>query len=791
MNKDPRDWDRNDRDRDSQQQPQRPAYKILERNRGDSESSKDSRGGGDSSSNSRNNRFGGNDCDTVPVRLHRDANKDSSKRLSSDSGRLVEEDPNNSKGVSPKGGDHDSMDSSYDSLRGGSNKDESTSNKQTSSYARGPTRHGGPFTSSWADEVDQDQDDYQNNSSSDMDSNSRKGSLIRDLKRGDHYQVHPSQEEMRRPMPQREMPRRVIIQQTKVENMKSSENTVVKPKEAPQVPPQQQQQQEPQKTEPVKIQEKPIIEREKSKGFTAWGDRKRESTGDSTGSGQGGDGGDQGEKEKGEDKGNNKNNLEGDLNEKGGHKGSREKLEGGRGDRHFERGDRDRDRERDNRYGGNDRDRRYGGGDKGRGGDTRQQKPRRMDSYEQQRGEQGKRDNRTPDREYGGRSSQEKEKSGVEKTKSGERLDKEKEEFGGNDYDSNRGHGRGGRGGGGGKESRFGGVYQPRGGSQGGDRGDRDRDRDRGGWGRDRDSGDKQRDGGGRNRGRGRDFYDKPGGGRRMEEERRGGGDNKEESDGKKGGDKDSDLSNKGSVEDLGQREKGKGGKGEKGERDGEKGGVKKSPGTQRRSQNAAQNRGGGRLQGYGPPSDKNPFGSSGGGHEQDGGKSGGDGGVDKQNSKPAPVPLMALGDISPPGNMQGSKVGGERGGRGGSGVERGARGGSGRGSMPQRGMGGRGDSDYGRDGGYRSSGQGSNKSSGGDRGGRGTGRSGGGGDAKPLMSINSNDVEGSNEWGVGGESAGDSAGDSGEDDQMNKRSAGGQRKDGGGRWVFKITFYF
>lgn len=123
-----------------------------------------------------------------------------------------------------------------------------------------------------------------------------------------------------------------------------------------------------------------------------------------------------------------------------------------------------------------------------------------------------------------------------------------------------------------------------------------------------------------------------------------------------------------------------------------------KSPGTSKKNI-----RGGGRLHGYGPPSDK-PFSSMNNKEEESTKEKSGDA-VPKSNAvSSGPVPLMELGDISPPNMLSGR--GRHHGNRG-------------RGSSAQS----------------RSERQDSYSFRGGSRRGRG-------GDAKPLMSLNSNEME-------------------------------------------------
>lgn len=649
---------------------------------------------------------------------------DSTKRLSSDSGRGKDED--DSKAPQKEKGEQDTTESYH--------------GKQDDSKLL--FRSKPPFTSSWADEVDDEEYSMMRD-----EDDSRKNVGLRDtisshIKRD---QIYP---EERRPR-ETTVPRRVIIQQTKVENMRSD----VKPEPVPEPKP-----------EPVKI-EKPV---EKAKS-SAWGDRDslREKTKtddmsqkDVTPSKEGERDAHSAEKDGAAHRTHKPDAASGDLkseakeaeNDKshGGleRKGSREKIER---DRHFDRygGGRYDDRRqqdkdsRDNRN-NNLRDNR--------------QKPRRMDSYE------SKRDNRTPDRDqYGNlarnstnentgsslvnRNSQEKEQSkpssGIDKSKSGDRLDSlkenkvsekaDKDDFrrdpdkekdydrpnrnDRDDYDNSRGHRGGGRGG---KErGGYGGVYQPRGGSH---------------WGSD----PKGRRGG--RGGSSRDFYDsKP---RRMDMDRedkpygRDEPSRHSESDKDKSQDKLSDLSNRGSAEDLGGKKKDKDAISQSGASD-KKSSKTQSPGTARRNA-----RGGARLQGYGPPSDKNPFSSNQHKDEDGRDKSSGD---SQMSSKPAPVPLMALGDISPPNLQSKSRHHGSGGGTGGREVG-GGRGGRGMPPRMQR-------DDYS----FRDS-----------RGGGGNKRGGRSGDAKPLMSINSNEVEG-NEW--------ESESESGDDES--KRSNQHSRKEG------------
>ncbi|CAL8143706.1 unnamed protein product [Orchesella dallaii] len=717
-----REWDR-----DRERERDRPAYKILERNRGDSESSKDS------TRDMRDRRYGNsNDNDSMRIR-----DKDPSKRLSSDSGRNQKDDDELK--MSPK--DKNDMEDSYHSeLR-----------KHEEAKAAFRSKPPSAFTSSWADEVDDEE--YNARDSRDDDDN-RKGirdSINSHMKRD---QVYP---EERRPR-ENTVPRRVIIQQTKVENMRSDKQPepVIEPK-----------------PEPVK-QEKPV---EKVKS-TAWGDRDamREKS--------------KSEQETQKDVSNKEIDRDSHSSEK---ELSGQKHDSGIGETKSESKEIENDKsnsglERKNSREKLDRDRhtydsRYGGGggrydsrqEKDNRVDTRSNnlrdrdrdrpKPRRMDSYE------SKRDNRTPDRDqYGSvnrssnensnvsvpsRNSQEKEpkereqerqSKSIEKSKSGDRLDSMKENkpdkgdkddyrnsrdveketkdfdrFNRNerdDYDSNR-DGRSHRGGRG-KERGGYGIYQPRGGSGSGSHS----------WGSDPK---------GRNpkgRGNSRDFYDKP---RRMDQDK----DDKpfhkddlrqNESDSSKdkGQEKSSDVSNKGSVEDLGGKKKDS----SQTRQDDKKG--NKSPGTNRRNM-----RGGARLQGYGPPSDKTPF-SSGQSHKDDDSRE--KTSESSANSKPAPVPLMALGDISPP-NLQsksrhhGSGRDRER--------ERDAGGNRGRGMPPRMQR-----DEYA----FRERGGAVSK-----RGGRG--------DAKPLMSINSNEVEG-NEW--------ESESESGDDESKRSSQQQQYRKDGG-----------
>ncbi|ODN06430.1 Protein PRRC2C [Orchesella cincta] len=716
-----REWERDQRDN---RERERPAYKILERNRGDSESSKDS------NRDMRDRRFGNiNDNESMRIR-----DKDPTKRLSSDSGRNKDDDELK---MSPKD-KNESEDSYHSDLR-----------KHEEAKAAFRSKPPSAFTSSWADEVD---DEEYNTRDSRDDEDNRKGlreSINSHMKRD---QVYP---EERRPR-ENTVPRRVIIQQTKVENMRSDKQPepVIEPK-----------------PEPVK-QEKPV---EKVKS-TAWGDRdamreksksEQETQKDISNKEIDRDRDSHssekelpGQKKPDSGTGESKSDAKDVENEKSNsgleRKNSREKLDR---DRHYDRysnsgGRYDSRQEKDNRVDTRSNNLR----------DRDRPKPRRMDSYE------SKRDNRTPDRDQysslnrnsnnegsnvsvASRNSQEKEREqerqpkSIEKSKSGDRLDsmkenkpdkldkddyrssrdveKESKDYDRlnrneqrDDYDNNLRDGRSHRGGRG-KERGGYGIYQPRGGSHS--------------WGSDPK---------GRNtkgRGNSRDFYDKP---RRMDQDKDEKSFHKDdvrqsESDSikDKGQEKSSDVSNKGSVEDLGGKKKDS----SQARQDDKKG--NKSPGTSRRNV-----RGGARLQGYGPPSDKTPF-SSGQSHKDDDSRE--KTSESSVNSKPAPVPLMALGDISPP-NLQ-SKSRHHGGGRDRVDRDRDNRdrdvGGSrGRGMPPRMQR-----DEYA----FRERGGAVNK-----RGGRG--------DAKPLMSINSNEVEG-NEW--------ESESESGDDES--KRSGQQYRKDG------------